>query len=70
MPEIRCAVSNCHYWGQENYCQANSILVMPDSTSYATEQNQMENSILDGMKLESASSTSAETSCQTFRPNV
>ena len=32
MPQatIRCSVSNCHYWGQGNYCEAEEILITSD----------------------------------------
>ncbi|WP_379970146.1 DUF1540 domain-containing protein [Ectobacillus sp. sgz5001026] len=70
MPDVRCAVSNCSFWGQNNYCQANSIIVKPESQSYTSEQNLFESSILNGMMIESAITTSSETCCQTFRPNI
>lgn len=28
MATIRCTVSNCTYWGQNNYCKAEQILVI------------------------------------------
>lgn len=70
MPEIRCAVSNCSFWGQNNYCQANSIIVKPESESYTSGQDLIESSILDGTMVESTVTTSSETCCQTFRPNI
>jgi hypothetical protein len=27
MPEVRCTVSNCEYWAQQNYCSADVIQV-------------------------------------------
>ncbi len=27
MATIHCTVSNCNYWGQNNYCRAEQILV-------------------------------------------
>lgn len=70
MPDIRCAVSNCSFWGQNNFCQANSIIVRPESQSYTSGQELFESSILDGMMIESTVTTSSETCCQTFRPNI
>ena len=32
MATIRCTVNNCEYWGGENYCMANQILVMAPSS--------------------------------------
>ena len=29
MPEVKCSVSNCSFWGQGNLCQASAIVVGP-----------------------------------------
>lgn len=36
MATIRCTVSNCEYWGDQNYCQADQILVTAPSSPVQT----------------------------------
>jgi hypothetical protein len=69
MPEVKCSVSNCSFWGQGNLCQASAIVVQPD----AQEAGQIENSLytnatLTNETLESSVTTSVETCCHTFKP--
>ncbi|WOA58257.1 DUF1540 domain-containing protein [Bacillus mycoides] len=69
MPEVKCSVSNCSFWGQGNLCQASAIVVQPD----AQEAGQIENSsytnaTLTNETLESPVTTSVETCCHTFKP--
>lgn len=40
MATIRCTVSNCEYWGDQNYCTADQILVMaPSSPIQAADEH-------------------------------
>ncbi|MGH0779904.1 DUF1540 domain-containing protein [Bacillus cereus] len=64
MPEVRCSVSNCSFWGQGNFCQASAIIVQPD----ADESGQTENNSYTNETLESSVATSVETCCHTFKP--
>lgn len=69
MPEVKCSVSNCSFWGQGNFCQASAIVVQPD----AQEAGQIENSsytnaTLTNETLENSVTTSVETCCHTFKP--
>ncbi|QWG26789.1 DUF1540 domain-containing protein [Bacillus mycoides] len=69
MPEVKCSVSNCSFWGQGNLCQASAIVVQPD----AQEAGQIESSsytsaALTNETLESSVTTSVETCCHTFKP--
>ncbi|MCI0767336.1 DUF1540 domain-containing protein [Bacillus sp. TL12] len=69
MPEVRCSVSNCSFWGQGNFCQATSIFVQPDDqNTNQSDTDSYTNSALTGETLESSATTSVETCCQTFRP--
>ncbi|MGF9964348.1 DUF1540 domain-containing protein [Bacillus rhizoplanae] len=69
MPEVRCSVSNCSFWGQGNFCQANTILVQPDSQeSIQSEDESFTDTILSGQAIESSTTTSVETCCHTFQP--
>ncbi|MCP8968147.1 DUF1540 domain-containing protein [Ectobacillus ponti] len=68
MPEVRCAVNNCHFWGQGNFCQANAIVVQPDSKAYTNLNDESYyNAVLQGHEISSDVAASAETCCQTFR---
>ncbi|PFA25624.1 MULTISPECIES: DUF1540 domain-containing protein [Bacillus cereus group] len=69
MPEVRCSVSNCSFWGQGNFCQATSIFVQPDDqNTNQSDTDSYTNSALTGETLESSATTSVETCCQTFQP--
>ncbi len=40
MATVHCTVSNCNYWGQNNYCRAEQILVTALQSSLpSTEQH-------------------------------
>ncbi|MBE7104733.1 DUF1540 domain-containing protein [Bacillus cereus] len=69
MPEVRCSVSNCSFWGQGNFCQASAIVVQPDAQEAAqTENNSYTSATLTNETLDSSVTTSVETCCQTFKP--
>ncbi|WP_028402470.1 DUF1540 domain-containing protein [Ectobacillus panaciterrae] len=69
MPEVRCAVSNCSFWGHGNFCQANEIIVQPDEKAFTNFADaSYQNSVLSGMQMESPVADSADTCCQTFQP--
>ncbi|MDC2867653.1 MULTISPECIES: DUF1540 domain-containing protein [unclassified Bacillus (in: firmicutes)] len=69
MPEVRCSVSNCSFWGQGNFCQATAIFVQPDSQeSTHSEDESYTDTILSGQTIESSAITSVETCCHTFQP--
>ncbi|WP_410984755.1 DUF1540 domain-containing protein [Bacillus cereus] len=68
MPEVRCSVSNCSFWGQGNFCQASAIFVQPDDQNTNQPDNDSyTNAALTGETIESSATTSVETCCQTFR---
>ncbi|ENQ3077547.1 DUF1540 domain-containing protein [Bacillus multifaciens] len=69
MPEVRCSVSNCSFWGQGNFCQATAIFVQPDSQeSTHSEDESYTDTILSGQTIDSSATTSVETCCHTFQP--
>jgi hypothetical protein len=35
MPHVKCTVSNCRYWGDENICMADQILITAGPASHA-----------------------------------
>ncbi|MGL4522675.1 MAG: DUF1540 domain-containing protein [Bacilli bacterium] len=68
MPDVRCSVANCQFWGSGNFCQASQVVVHSENdnaNAYQTES--MTNAVLDS-GLTSSASTSYETCCQTFIP--
>ncbi|MFB9761031.1 MULTISPECIES: DUF1540 domain-containing protein [Bacillaceae] len=68
MPEVRCSVSNCSFWGQGNFCQAQAIVVQPDGKAYTNLQDDGHfTAVLEGQTMESNVGQSEETCCQTFR---
>ncbi|PGZ10557.1 disulfide formation protein C [Bacillus cereus] len=69
MPEVKCSVSNCSFWGQGNFCQANAIVVQPDAQETGqTENDAYTGAVLTNETLESSVTTSVETCCHTFKP--
>ncbi|HDR4421053.1 TPA: DUF1540 domain-containing protein [Bacillus cereus] len=69
MPEVKCSVSNCSFWGQGNFCQASAIIVQPDAQETGSNANDSYTSaVLTNETLESSVTTSVETCCHTFKP--
>ncbi|TKI87695.1 DUF1540 domain-containing protein [Bacillus mycoides] len=69
MPEVKCSVSNCSFWGQGNLCQASAIVVQPDAQEAGQIENcSYTNATLTNETLESSVTTSVETCCHTFKP--
>lgn len=64
--EVYCTVQNCDYWGKNNHCLAEKILIVSDSQAAAWPDS------VDapmGAKLESTQAQSCmQTACKTFRP--
>ncbi|WP_156576611.1 DUF1540 domain-containing protein [Bacillus luti] len=69
MPEVKCSVSNCSFWGQGNFCQASAIVVQPDAEEAGSNTNDLyTGAVLTNETLESSVTTSVETCCHTFKP--
>ncbi|EJS64189.1 MULTISPECIES: DUF1540 domain-containing protein [Bacillus] len=69
MPEVKCSVSNCSFWGQGNFCQASAIIVQPDAQESSSNTNDSyTGAVLTNETLESSVATSVETCCHTFKP--
>ena len=69
MPEVKCSVSNCSFWGQGNFCQASAIVVHPDAQEAGSNANDSyTGAVLTNETLESSVTTSVETCCHTFKP--
>ncbi|MHA0855814.1 DUF1540 domain-containing protein [Paenibacillus sp. CMAA1364] len=63
---VKCSVSNCHFWGEENLCRAEKIMIEIDahSTMNLHEEYGEEPFSLNQDKAR----TSSSTCCLTFRP--
>jgi hypothetical protein len=64
--EVKCSVSNCHFYESGNNCGAPAIMVEIDRHSFAKEEfaNEL------GVQTEhiDMAGTSKNTCCRTFRP--
>ncbi|MCF6095008.1 DUF1540 domain-containing protein [Microaerobacter geothermalis] len=67
MPEVKCSVSNCEYWGQGNNCVAPAIMVEIDRHANATYNEEFANIGVETSHQDMATS-SADTCCHTFKP--
>ncbi|WP_281888177.1 DUF1540 domain-containing protein [Paenibacillus sp. YYML68] len=65
MPEVKCSVSNCTFWGEGNNCQANSIMIEVDKHANMQYDTEFAKDF-DDHKDQAAKS--AQTCCHTFQP--
>ncbi|MCG7407829.1 DUF1540 domain-containing protein [Paenibacillus sp. ACRRX] len=65
-PLVRCSVANCHFWGQGNLCQAESIQI--DIDAHATKRISEEYAADLGELHQDQAATSSVTCCHTFKP--
>lgn len=66
-PIVRCSVSNCVYWGEKNYCNADLIMIDLDKHADREYKAEFAGESFDSEHKDSASS-SAATCCHTFEP--
>lgn len=64
--EVYCTVANCDYWGKENHCLAEKILIVADqqAAAWPDSADAPVGSTLDAVEV----GTCMETACKTFRP--
>lgn len=67
MPEVKCSVSNCTYWGQGNQCRADLIMIEVDKHSDARFRSEFAGEEFDSEHKDVAPSGSS-TCCHTFKP--
>ncbi|WP_232700121.1 DUF1540 domain-containing protein [Brevibacillus daliensis] len=70
MPEVKCSVSNCTYWGQGNNCVAKAIMVEIDAHAKAKYNAEFAGEIAYDTSHQDQATTSRETCCHTFKPKV
>ncbi len=63
MSTIRCTVNNCEYWGNENHCRADQILVMAPSSPV---QQAEEHGVHAERLKQTPATTDEDTLCYTF----
>lgn len=67
MPDVKCSVSNCVYWGQGNECKAPAIMVEVDDHSDADFDTEVGDIGIEESHTDQAVHSS-ETCCHTFKP--
>ena len=63
MPEVRCTVNNCEYWGEENHCTADRILISAGPTAGKDRHGRHA-----GRMSGTPAQVSQDTYCWTFEP--
>jgi hypothetical protein len=66
---VRCTVDNCAYWAEENYCQADTILITSDLVGerYPEGVDAPETDMIVAEMGETPARTCKDTACKTFR---
>jgi Domain of Unknown Function (DUF1540) len=67
MPEVKCNVSNCTYWGEGNNCIADAILVEIDKHANMSVDMSAYGDLLGDAAHKDAAHDAAGTCCHTFR---
>ncbi|WP_019122015.1 DUF1540 domain-containing protein [Brevibacillus massiliensis] len=68
MPIVKCSVSNCTYWGEDNNCIADLIMVEIDRHSKKDFKAEFTGEFAYDTRHQDAAVSSAETCCHTFTP--
>lgn len=66
-PYVKCSVSNCSYWGEQNICRADMIMIEIDRHSKSRLGDEFADEGFVSNHRDVASSSSA-TCCLTFKP--
>jgi hypothetical protein len=59
MAKINCSVQSCHFWGKNDVCKADNIMVNNNKSGNANMEV--------GSMQDAHANSSAETCCETFR---
>lgn len=68
MPQVKCAVSNCNYWAENNLCSAKAIMVEIDKHSTANFHFEFADEFGIDSEHKDIAPNSAYTCCHTFKP--
>ena len=65
---VRCTVDNCYFWAQDNYCEAEGILITTDSAAkkYPESVDVGDIAMIVGEIGETPAQHCQETACKTF----
>jgi hypothetical protein len=66
MPKVKCSVSNCVYWKQDNQCAADLIMIDVDEHANADYSSEFAGESFDLSHQDKANSVSS-TCCHTFK---
>lgn len=66
-PIVKCSVSNCTYWGEQNQCRADAIMIDIDSHANAQYNEEFAGESFDTEHQDNARNSSG-TCCHTFKP--
>lgn len=70
MPQVsvRCTVDNCYFWAQENFCNADSILITTDraASQYPDAVDSKDTAMIVSQIGETPAESGQETACKTF----
>ena len=64
---VRCTVDNCYFWGHDNFCEAESILITSDRAQISNGLEAVETNMLVDQIGETPANSCGETACKTFR---
>jgi Domain of Unknown Function (DUF1540) len=67
MPDVKCNVSNCTYWGEGNNCIADAILVEIDKHANNSYDMNADGELQGNAAHKDHAHDIAETCCHTFR---
>jgi len=65
-PLVKCSVANCQYWGQDNNCKADAIMIEIDKHANMKFDAEFSGESFDSEHKDTAYS-SAGTCCHTFK---
>lgn len=65
MPDVKCSVSNCTYWGQGNACNASAIMIEVDKHADVAYDTEFATEFTDH---QDQAGSVQNTCCHTFKP--
>lgn len=68
-PYVKCSVSNCNYWGEQNVCRAEMIMIEIDRHANVRLNAEFADEDFVNNHHDSAG-TSSSTCCLTFKPKA
>lgn len=65
--DVKCSVSNCYFWAQNNHCSAPAIMVTVDNLANANFAEEIAGEIMVDLSRMDSVNHSINTCCHTFR---